>query len=126
MDDAKRTTRLVGTGVVQPELTDGLLRRDPAAIARVDRIVRGRVTSDPIVRVKIWSPDGTIVYSDEPRLIGDHFALGADEREVIENGGVDAEISDLDKPENRYEVRDRKLLEVYMPVHTTSGKPLMF
>jgi signal transduction histidine kinase len=124
--DAKRLTRIVGMGVVEPELTDGLLHGDPAAIARVDHAVRGRAITDPIVRVKVWAPDGRILYSDEKRLIGERFELGSDEREIIDHGGIDAGISDLDEPENRYERRDRKLLEVYMPVHTASGTPLMF
>src|SRR3954463_192335 len=51
-NDAKRVTRLVGIGIVEPEITDGLLRGDPKAIARVDRIVGRRVLRDPVVRVK--------------------------------------------------------------------------
>jgi two-component system, NarL family, sensor kinase len=124
--DAKRLTRIVGMGVVEPSLSDGLLKGDPKAIERVDGVVRGRAITDPIVRVKLWTPDGRIVYSDEKRLIGERFELGADEQEIIRHGGIDAGVSDLDEPENRYERRDRKLLEVYLPVHTTSGKPLMF
>src|SRR4051794_22301822 len=75
--DAKRVTGLVGVGIVEPELTDGLLRGDPRAIARVDRIVRRRVLRDPVVRVKIWAPDGRIIYSDEPRLIGQRYHLSS-------------------------------------------------
>jgi two-component system, NarL family, sensor kinase len=37
-----------------------------------------------------------------------------------------AEISDLSRPENRFERRAGKLLEVYLPVHTPSGRPLLF
>ena len=48
--------------------------------------------------------DGEIVYSDEPRLIGDQFALGDEEREVLEIGrSVTLELSDSDERENRYE-----------------------
>ncbi|MFL6019246.1 MAG: sensor histidine kinase, partial [Gaiellaceae bacterium] len=39
---------------------------------------------------------------------------------------VEAGISDLSAPENRYERPRGKLLEVYMPVHTPSGRPLLF
>src|SRR4051812_19940816 len=109
-DDAKRVTRIVGRGIVQPQLTDGLLRGDPKAIARVDRIVRTRVLKDPVVRVKIWSPDGTILYSDEKRLIGKKYSP---DEEPLEAGQVDAEVSDLSRPENRYERPYKKLLEVY-------------
>ena len=35
-------------------------------------------------------------------------------------------MSDLSKPENHYERSQGKLLEVYLPVETPSGKPLLF
>src|SRR4051812_16031462 len=106
-DDAKRVTRIVGQGIVQPELTDGLLRGDPKAIARVDHIVRSRVLKDPVVRVKIWSPEGRILYSDEKRLIGRTYPT---DKEPLEPDAVDAEVSDLSRPENRYERPYKKLL----------------
>jgi len=39
---------------------------------------------------------------------------------------VHAEVSDLQRPENRYERGFGKLLEVYRPVWTPSGQPLLF
>ena len=80
------------------------------------------------VRVKIWNPDGTILYSDEPRLIGERFPLERDETEVLATGGTAAGISDLSAPENRLETdRDRRLLEVYRPVHVApTGRVVLF
>jgi signal transduction histidine kinase len=124
-EEAKRVTRIVGVGIVQPELTDGLLRGDKKAIARIDRIVRMRVLHDPVVRIKIWSPDGRVLYSDEPRLIGKKYDL-EDEGNDFLDGNVEAEVSDLSRPESVYERPYKKLLEVYMPIRTPSGKPLKF
>jgi signal transduction histidine kinase len=78
------------------------------------------------VRVKIWRPDGQIVYSDEPALIGSNYTLGGDEQSSIAAGRIDAEVSDLTKPENRFERQYGKLLEVYMPIRTPSGAPLLY
>jgi len=129
--DAQRDTRelatLFGQGIVEPRVTDGLVRGDPAAIAAIDRVVQERVIdSDRIVRVKIWSPDGKIVYSDEPQLIGQRYTLGPDEQGVLANGGAEAELSNLSRPENRFERGQGRLLEVYAPIRTPSGKPLLF
>ena len=125
--DAKRVTGLVANGIVQPQVTDGLLRQDPAAIAKVDRVVRQHVLRDPVVRIKMWAPDGTIVYSDEKRLIGQHYPQHAREvTEALRSRGVDAEVSDLSAPENRFERSQKKLLEVYLPMSTPSGTPLLF
>src|SRR5687767_12847833 len=55
--DAKELTRITGKGIVEPALTDGLVRGDARSIARVDRVVRERVLSDSLVRVKIWTRD---------------------------------------------------------------------
>ena len=65
------------------------------------------------MRVKLWSRDGTILYSDEPALIGQRFELGEDERELFATGGAEAELSDLAEPENRYERQEGKLLEAH-------------
>ena len=78
------------------------------------------------MRVKIWSRDGRIVYSDEPRLIGARYRLGADEREALEDGRTYAELSDLDRPENRFERGQGDLYEVYTRVRAPGGTPLLF
>ncbi len=70
IDNAKQVARVLGPGIVQPSMTKGVLKEKPAAIARLDRVVRRRVLGGAIVRLKIWRPDGTIVYSDDHRLIG--------------------------------------------------------
>jgi signal transduction histidine kinase len=88
-------------------------------------VVREFVLRGSLVRVKIWREDGTIVYSDEPRLIGEQFTLGEDEREILRSGEQGAEVSDLSKPENRFET-ESKLLEVYSRSETPSGTPLLF
>ena len=84
------------------------------------------VLQGSLVRVKVWTADGRIVYSDESRLIGRTFALGEDELEALRDGSTDSEISDLDEPENEYERPFEKLLEVYVGMRTTTGRPLLF
>jgi signal transduction histidine kinase len=78
-------------------------------------------------RIKIWAADGTVLYSDRTELIGAVYPLGDDELEVIEDGGTDAEISDLSRPENRYDrALSTDLLEVYTRVWSPEGDPLLF
>jgi signal transduction histidine kinase len=124
--DAQQITLTTGRAVIEPALTDALLRGDPKAIARLDRVIRRRVVVDPVVRVKIWSADGRILYSDEPRLIGTRYPLGADDLGVLKRGGIEADLSDLSAPENRFERRGRNLLEVYMRLRTPSRTAVLF
>jgi signal transduction histidine kinase len=127
--DAKRTAALTGEEIVAPALTPGVLRGEPRALRRFDRVVRDRVLGrDGIVRVKIWDADSRIVYSDEPRLIGRRFELDADDLAVLrgETGGVDAGQTDLSQPENRYEEAGVDLVEVYLPIAGPNGTRLLY
>jgi len=123
---AKDITSVAAQAVVQPRLTNGVVRGDAASLAAIDALVVEGVLRDPVVRVKIWAPDGTIVYSDVPELIGERFELGRDELNALRTGVVDADISDLTQPENRFERDFDQLLEVYLPVETPNGQRLLF
>ena len=124
--EARITTVIRAQGVVTPALTDELVAGDMAARSQLDTVVRRDVLDDSLVRVKLWTADGQIVYSDEPALVGTDWDLGADELEAMESGRIEAEVGDLSKPENRYERPYGKLLEVYLPVRTPSGQVLLF
>jgi len=125
IDEAKRVAFVSSVGIVTPLLGDDLLTMDREALDRIDAAVRSSVLRGSLVRVKIWADDGTILYSDEPRLIGEQFEIGEDERAIFTSGEQGAEVSDLSKPENRFET-DSKLLEVYLRTETPSGVPLLF
>jgi signal transduction histidine kinase len=105
---------------------EGLIRGDAIASGAVARIVYDAVLVDPIVRVKIWTRDGQIVYSDENRLIGSEYDLDEEDIEVLDEGGVVSEVSDVSAPENRFERRFGELLEVYTRIETPRGTPLLF
>ena len=126
INDAANTTDLLADAVVQPVLQDGLLTLDPAAVSALDEVIRTHVLGPTIVRVKVWTADGLVVYSDEPQAIGQTFELDAEERDVLANPMTRAEVSDLNRPENVFETGDDRLLEVYRPVWTPSGEPLLF
>jgi signal transduction histidine kinase len=127
VNDAANIADVLAETVVQPALTDRLAAGDPAAQRRFDRVIRQRVLGDSVVRVKLWSPRGQVLYADEPGLVGRTFALDAPQRAVLANPRTEAEISDLDRDENALDraVGD-KLVEVYRPVWTPSGQEALF
>ena len=126
VDDARRLATLAGRGVAEPALGPGVIAGRPDAVAAFDEIVQERILSEDVVRVKIWAPDGRIVYSDEPRLIGRRYVLGEEERAALRDGTTQAEVSDLSKPENRFEADEGSLMEVYLPIRASSGEPVLF
>jgi two-component system NarL family sensor kinase len=124
--DAKQITRLAGEGIAQPALTKTLLAGDPAAVARFNRVMRARVVKDPVVRVKLWTLDGRIVYSDARPLVRRRFDFEPGVMNAVRRRLVAADVSDLERPENRYERRFGKLLEVYLPIDAPGGQRLLF
>lgn len=126
LSDARATTEVLARSVAQPAIPAGLASGRPGAVDRFDRIATERLRVGDVRRIKIWAADGTIVYSDEVRLIGEQFALADDKLDVLRNGGTEAEVSGLDEPENRYERSGEGLVEVYTQVTTPEGEPLLF
>ncbi|WP_346387062.1 sensor histidine kinase [Nocardioides sp.] len=126
LSDARGTTEVLARSVAEPAVPRGLVDGIPSAVDRFDRVALSRLLVNDVRRIKVWSSDGTIVYSDDVRLIGNRFALGADEMAILRNGGSDAEVSDLTAPENRYERQGGGLVEVYTQIHSPEGQPLLF
>jgi signal transduction histidine kinase len=124
--DARRVTAVAGRGIIAPALTPAVLRGDPNALARFDRLVRRRVLGPQVARVKLWSADGRILYSDQPRLIGSRYRLEPDELAVLRGGGAAADVTDLSRPENRFDRGQGKLLQVYLGIHARDGTPVLF
>ena len=124
--DARATTELIAQTAIEPALSSGLLDTSAGDLDRFDRFVRGRILEGDVVRVKVWNSDGVVVYSDEPRLIGQQFALDDHQLSVLTNGGSEAEVSDLARSENDFDQQLGQVLEVYTLVEAPSGEPLLF
>jgi two-component system NarL family sensor kinase len=126
LNEARQLTEL-SSRIVERRVNDGLLTGDAESLGAVTSVVfDSKIVHDPIVRVKIWSSDGEIVYSDELKLIGRTYVLGPEEQDVLTSGGVVAEVSDLQAPENSFERSFGQLMEVYTKITTPKGTPLLF
>jgi signal transduction histidine kinase len=128
-DEAKRETRTrvqEAGQLVESVLRDELLTGQPAALDAVDDVVLARVLSTSIVRVKIWSTGGRVLYSDNPAQIGDRYALSGDQLGLLRVGGAEVEVSDLSQPENLLDRGHGDLVEAYTRIRTPSGTPVLF
>ena len=129
IDEAKRETRTrvqEAGQLVEANLGGGLLAGKPAAVAAVDDVVVARVLSSSIVRVKIWSSDGRVLYSDDPAEIGGRYALDAGQLRLLRDGGAKVEVTDLRRPENTLDRGRGDLVEAYTRIRTPAGRPLLF
>lgn len=124
--DARATTEVLARSVAEPLVPDGLSAGRPGAAAEFDRSARDRLLIANVERIKIWNTDGMIVYSDQESLIGQTFTLGEDAREVLGTGASTGQVSDLRRPENKYELEANGLLEVYTRIESAENEPLLF
>jgi signal transduction histidine kinase len=125
VNDAAKTADVIAEAVVQPALTNALAAGEPSAVKAFDAVARRQILGPNVVRVKLWSPDGTVLYADEPQLIGQRFELDPPQIEALSNPATHADVSDLDRDENAFEPGD-KLLEVYRPVWAPNGTEILF
>ena len=126
--------------VVEPNLTPGVVNKDKAALAAFDQVVKSRLLEPGVVRIKLWKLDGTVIYSDDPRLINQRFELDDQDLAPVRTGVPSSTIVDVNSPENilertsntdlvqvysKVDVGDTTLLyEVYYELPTVAGSAL--
>jgi len=87
--------------------------------AQLSALVTDTPLGQRIVAFKVWAPDGHILYSTNPALIGLQFPMKSELVHAF-NGEVHTEISDLTAPENQYERSQwSRLIETYAPIRLT-------
>jgi signal transduction histidine kinase len=116
-------TALYIESFVEPELTTMATTSElpPESVAALDSLLASTQLGERVVSFRVWSPDGTIVYSPNRALIGRHFEPEGGLARALD-GDVSAEFTDLSGPENSYE-RERwnRLVETYVPVRERGG-----
>ncbi len=127
VNDAAKMADVLAKAVVEPALTDDLLAGDPAAIAAFGHVVNSQLLTrpGPILRVKMWSEQGKVLYANESQLIGQTFQLSDEQHEALDKPATVADVSSLDAPENALENEERAL-EVYRPVWTPTKHVALF
>ena len=128
-DQALRRAEQYGATIaryVAVRITPDVEKRDTDALVALNTQVRSRMATDTTIqRIKVWSPNGRILYCDDPIQMGLQFPLDDDDLDALTTGGVDSDISDLDKSENVYDRGFGESLEVYAGVRDTSGDPIL-
>jgi signal transduction histidine kinase len=118
-DSAAVRAELIAAGVVAPMLVPGDLRTPIRGerYRELDAALHGFAMDHAgVLRVKIWSPEGVVVFSNDPDQVGLAPEPEEDLLEAFE-GEVASEISDLDEAENASErLLADELFETYVPV----------
>jgi two-component system, NarL family, sensor kinase len=126
LDDAEAVGAGVAQGPVQAGLSDGVLTGNAAALALLDRVVRREVLGKVVVAVKLRMPNGPYVYSSDPGVVGTDPPLDSTDTKPLRVGGTSGDFSSLTEPDDAPErALGVRLIEVYVAVHTPSGRPLL-
>ncbi len=126
LEEVKAAGEWIARTVGEPNLSEALIAGDRRAVEDFDRLIRTQVLPNSVVRVKVWSADGRVIYSDEPTLISKTFGLRPEEIDALENDETLAAISENDDPANESEADLGRLLQVYVPVQALDGERLLF
>ncbi len=111
-------TALYVDSFIAPHLQDLArgVELDATHLQALDQLMFTTPLGKRIVAFKVWSPDGKILYSTTPSLIGQKFTVGYGLQRAL-SGQVASHISDLQESENVEEQRRwPRLFETYAPV----------
>jgi putative nucleotidyltransferase with HDIG domain len=124
LDDKRAGLTQYVDGVLRPELVRG----DRVHISpHLPRQIKEQLRGQPdIVSVKVWRPDGVLVWTNRaPHRIGRRFSIDGELGETIGDDNAHASISTLDEEENEAEqaaLPGKRAFEVYAPVQSNDGK----
>jgi hypothetical protein len=123
---AARVTAAYVESIVAPQLRDwsGQGPLPPAAQRSLDEVFIDGPLTRKVVRFKLWSPDGRIVYSSNHAQIGQQFEIEPDLAYAF-SGELYAHVSGLEEADSVQE-RDSwsQLLEVYVPIRAEASGPV--
>lgn len=112
--------------VVAPLVNDKVLSGDTGATEALVRLMSTRMADGSIKHMKIWTPSGRVLWSDEAGVTGKTFELEAEVAQLFGTEEATGEVSPLDKPENALEQSAEELIEVYVGFKADNGTPLVF
>jgi len=105
------------TPLLQPLTTRSTLNSDQHKA--LQRLIVGTPLGQDIVSMKVWSPEGSILFSLTSAQIGTHIDVNTDPQlKLALTGQIVSGLTSLDKPEQAVERGfNIALIETYIPVH---------
>lgn len=124
--DVLNLTQRLADYAISPSMADGLLRGDEQVLDQLEDRLAPWMTDEAIVRIKIWSESGTVLYSDIRGLVGATFDLEPWARELLAGGPATLSVEQQQDEENQYENDVGNLVEVYVASRLNPETPMLF
>ncbi|MBC7443301.1 MAG: sensor histidine kinase, partial [Ramlibacter sp.] len=122
---AIQRTHDLANHTVAPLITDELLAGNPASLRVLDDRLERWMAGASVMRVKVWDPNGLVVYSDLPSLIGRTFPLPNWSTDLLAGGTDRASFGTENRLDNEQDSALGKLVEVNVRAVDESGRPLI-
>ena len=119
--DARTTAEWLARTVVEPRIDEGLQTGKPARMAELDAAFSASISGSDVKAIRLWNSDGVVIYSNDPRLIGERFGVP----EGFAEGPVQG-MADPNRPENRYLDPEANWVQVSLPVVGGDGSRYLF
>jgi diguanylate cyclase (GGDEF)-like protein len=121
-DRALAQSELMVAGIGQLAVQPLLVREDfesgtvsPGSLERLEPAVADLIADGTVSRIKVFDGEGTVIYSDDPSIIGDRQETGDGLSSALD-GQVSSELQRAGEADGAAEVSAGALLEVYVPV----------
>lgn len=127
IDHAIQRTQSTADFAVAPFIDERLLAGEPSALDRMDQLLEPQFERHRILRIKVWSSDGVIIYSDQRSLVGQQFDLQPWQQELLAGNhpGI-AHFEPQTGFENTFESGQGEMLEVYVATGTAGTEPVLY
>jgi signal transduction histidine kinase len=125
IDEVREMGESIVSTVVEPILSPALVAGDQRAVDAFDQLVRDEILSEVAVGVTVLARSGTILYANEPGLIGESQRIGTEEALALQEEPRSALVTEFDEARSPLEARFGRLLRVHVPVDTSGGEKLL-
>jgi len=120
--NSAETSSIYISGIIAPlvPVPVNVMKPGSEAYKRMDQAIADAGLIQTIERLKIWSLDGTIIYSTVPELVGQKFAI--EELLPAARGEIVFGTSDPEREQDHVGAQSHKpMLEVHVPIRDATG-----
>jgi hypothetical protein len=111
--------------ILQPRIDDGIVGGDAGSTLKVEGIATDAILHDPVIAVRLYGPDGTVLYANDLKLIGRSFASLAPLVTALAPGQVETERISASASDVSGVPAGTPLLVSRVGMQTPDGTPLM-
>ena len=125
LHDAQVRGETFARAIAAPQVTQGLRDDRPGAVNRFTTLMSNRLKLGQIAHIKVWDPDGTIIWADKPGLAGQTFPVPQKVAEQKDSDFTLSWTSTAEKSGDGDGLGEPNMLEVYVGTLDKDNRPVI-